>query len=563
MNNIKGIINIPDLCFKHGLKHIVISPGSRNAPLVISFLKHQKIKCYSIPDERSAGYFALGLSLYLNKPVGVLCTSGTATLNLAPSVAEAFYQNLPLIVFTADRPPEWIDQEDGQTINQTDIYRNFIKKSFIYPVNILDNDDLWFANRIISEALELSMLFPAGPVHINIPLKEPLYDNSLKSEKTSIRKIIKIEIPKVFVDNNYVKQIAIELNNYRKIMIINGFGRENQELKNHLYNIYNNKQAVIVAENISNLKSEEFISTPDSFFALMELLPKEFYPDLLITTGNSVVSKNMKQFFRKLNIEHWRLHSNLLFSDTYQNLSKEIKISPEIFFKIFEDVYQPDNKSFNYFEKLIKLQLSINNFNNIIFNEIPHSDLKSIFYVLNNLPENSTIFLSNSTPIRYSQLIKSRKDLTYYSNRGTSGIDGCLSTAVGYSSISESQNFIIIGDIAFMYDSNALWNKFGNNLKIILMNNGGGNIFKLIQNYDDYESIKDFFETKIDVDYKFIAKAFNLDYFFCDNFDDLNKFFYDFVNSEKKAILEIKTSPEINSFVYKEYFKKLIQYGKN
>lgn len=563
MNNRKGIINIPSLCLEHELNHIVISPGSRNAPLIINFLKHPEIKCYSIPDERSAGYFAIGLSLYLNKPVGILCTSGTAVLNLAPSIAEAYYQNLPIVIFTADRPPEWIDQEDGQTINQYDIYKNYVKKFYQYPVSITDNDDLWYANRIISTAIEEAKTFPAGPVHINIPLKEPLYDNIFKYERISINKSIKIEIPKIKIDDAYKKLLSEQLNKFRKIIIINGFGNKNNELNNELIKIHRNKQAIVIAENISNLTYEDFISTPESFFTLYENLPNYYYPDLLITTGNSVVSKKMKQFFRKIDkLEHWRINSNILFSDTYQHLTKEIRIPPEIFFKIFADNYITDDVTISFYEKISNIKQVLYTINDKIFDESPFSDLKSIKFILENIPRNSSVFLSNSTPIRYSQLIKARTDLSYYCNRGTSGIDGCLSTAIGYSTLSENPTFIIIGDVAFTYDSNALWNSYKNKIKIILMNNGGGNIFRIIQNYDDYDNVKEFFETYIYVNYENIAKAFGLNYFFCNNFEQLKIIFSDFINSEKSAILDIKTSPEINCLTYNEYFKKLLGYGK-
>lgn len=564
MSNRKGIINIPSLCSEHELNHIVISPGSRNAPLIISFLKHPGIKCYSIPDERSAGYFAIGLSLYLNKPVGLVCTSGTATLNLSPSIAEAFYQNLPIVIFTADRPPEWIDQEDGQTINQYNIYKNYIKRFYQYPVSITDDDDLWYANRIISSAIEEAKTFPSGPVHINIPLKEPLYDDISEYERISINKSIKIEIPKINIDDAYKKLLSEQINKFRKIIIINGFGNKNNELNNELIRIHRNKQAIVIAENISNLTCEDFISTPESFFTLYEQLPNNYYPDLLITTGNSVVSKKMKQFFRRIKkIEHWRINPNIPFSDTYQHLTKEIKIPPEIFFKIFAENYKTDKETFSFHEKLSDIKQNLHTISNKIFEELPYSDLKSLKFILDNIPKNSTVFFSNSTPIRYSQLIKARTDLFYYCNRGTSGIDGCLSSAIGYSVLSKNPTFIIIGDVAFIYDSNALWNNYKNNIKIILMNNSGGNIFRLIQNYHEYENVKDFFETNINVSYKEIAKAFELNYFFCNNFEQLKLTFLDFVSSEKSAILEIKTSPEINYSTYNEYFKKLLIYGKN
>lgn len=171
----QGIRNIPEICRLHGLTTAIICPGSRNAPLILSFTQHAAIDCISITDERCAGYIALGMSQMNADPVAVVCTSGTAVLNLAPSVAEAYYQNLPLIIFTADRPKEWIDQADGQTIRQNDIFKNYIKHSFELPLETVHPDDLWYFNRTVSQAIDTALKFPAGPVHINVPLREPLY----------------------------------------------------------------------------------------------------------------------------------------------------------------------------------------------------------------------------------------------------------------------------------------------------------------------------------------------------------------------------------------------------
>ena len=156
----QGIRNIPYICVQHGVKQAVISPGSRNAPLIISFNRCKALNCLSITDERSAGYFGLGIARASGNPVALVCTSGTAALNFGPAIAEAYYQNLPLVVFTADRPPEWIDQADGQTIRQTELFKNHVKQSFCLPVETSGEADRWYYDRLISHAVDLACQLP-------------------------------------------------------------------------------------------------------------------------------------------------------------------------------------------------------------------------------------------------------------------------------------------------------------------------------------------------------------------------------------------------------------------
>jgi 2-succinyl-5-enolpyruvyl-6-hydroxy-3-cyclohexene-1-carboxylate synthase len=172
---LQPIIDLASICAQKGVKNAILSPGSRCAPITLAFARHPDIQTRTISDERSAAFIALGMAQQLNMPVVLICTSGSAAYNYAPGVAEAFFQQIPLIVITADRPPEWIDQWDGQTIRQTEIYGKHVKGFFQFPDEYGHQDKVWHANRIVNEAINLSKEFPAGPVHINIPLREPFY----------------------------------------------------------------------------------------------------------------------------------------------------------------------------------------------------------------------------------------------------------------------------------------------------------------------------------------------------------------------------------------------------
>ena len=172
---LQPVVNIAEICARKGVENVVLSPGSRCAPLTIAFARHPKLTVRTVSDERAAAFIALGMAQTTGKPTVLICTSGTAALNYAPAVAEAFFLQVPLLVLTADRPPEWIDQLDGQTIRQQQVYGQHIKRSFDFPVALENPDAVWHTERMVSEALNEAVAYPAGPVHINVPLREPFY----------------------------------------------------------------------------------------------------------------------------------------------------------------------------------------------------------------------------------------------------------------------------------------------------------------------------------------------------------------------------------------------------
>lgn len=551
----QGVRNIPEICIRHGLRKAVICPGSRNAPLILSFTKHPLIDNISMTDERSAGYFALGMSQLNGDPVAIVCTSGTAVLNIAPAVSEAFYQNLPLIVFTADRPKEWIDQADGQTIRQTEIFRNYVKQSFEVPLETVHADDLWFFNRTVSQALDTALKFPAGPVHINIPLREPLY--TPLPEEFLIPAIIgtipnSSEINQETQDNFHGKW-----NNYGKKMIICGITRPNEALAEQLIKLSARTDTVVIAENLSNVTGEEIIYAPEPLIATFTDNEKPgFRPDLLITIGEGIVSKRLKQYLRAFPpAEQWHIGTSANYTDTYKTLSAILNVNPANFFK--EIVSQPEiasyeglkaknkNQALLHAEYLLKTGLN---------------DIRVVHDVLNEIPEHSIVHLSNSTAVRLAQLSPTRSGITYFCNRGTSGIDGCTSTAAGSAFISEKQVFLISGDLAFIYDSNALWNNFPQlNLKIVVINNNGGNIFSLIESGPEMDKARKYFVTPHNVKIKALTEAYGAGYLECCRIDDLSEAMKSLSEFKGTCILEIKTDARLNTKVYKEYYQYIKQ----
>ncbi len=553
-SNRRGVSELPYICESFGIQHAIISPGSRNAPLTIAFTSHPFIQCHSITDERSAGYFGLGMAQQLGKPVALICTSGTALVNYGPPLAEAFYLRIPLIAISADRPPEWIDQNDGQTIRQFNIFSNLVKKSFELPVETEKDEDLWLFRRKVSEAFNTAQNGLQGPVHINVPLREPLYDPLPEVvEKPSI---IFSESPSIEVNQLYWESLKEKLSAYPKKLIICGMQSPDTGLSSRIDQIIKQKNAVVIAENIANINADGPIETPDLFMAFLGMEQKvEFQPDLLITVGGPVVSKRLKKYLRHYQPkEHWHIGLEQPFIDTFQNLTKNIEISPEVFLGGLSDV-MAENQQYvlNAQQYLQQAKKAHHKF----IESTPYSDMAVYNLILEKLPEKCTLHLANSTPVRYSQLFPTNKELKYYSNRGTSGIDGCISTSAGAATVSDEINVAIVGDLAFIYDSNGLWNSnLPGNLRIIVIDNGGGNIFRLIDTSPVINPIRNFFETPHNIKLDKLCEAFGVEYQYASNLDEISKKTEQFFQpTGKPGVLHIKTPGDISAKIFKQYYQ--------
>jgi 2-succinyl-5-enolpyruvyl-6-hydroxy-3-cyclohexene-1-carboxylate synthase len=554
----QGIRDLPEILFSLGVENVVLCPGSRSAPITISFVKFGRQKCISIVDERSAAYFALGIVQFSMKPVAIVCTSGTAALNFAPAVSEAYYQNLPLIIITADRPVEWVDQADSQTIRQKNLYQNYCKASFDIPGDIFTADDLWYANRTVSQAVALSLTGDKGPVHLNIPLKEPLY-NPLP-EQSSNTSVIRFQENIFDREISDISGFAGNLNHFSKKWILLGVATPDAHLQELISSLAGRNDFLIITENTSNISGDNIITTPDTWIASLKESEKEILkPDLLITIGHSIVSKKLKIYLRNFApAEHWQISHSVTMMDTFKCLSRVIKTDAISFLKAI--INAPVNKS-DIISKICTDYRGLCNYSSAFLKVAPYSDLSCISFILNRLPSKSIVHLANSSPVRYSQISETRSDLNYFCNRGTSGIDGCTSTAAGAAYSSENPVFLITGDLAFLYDSNALWNNYINkNFKIIVTNNNGGNIFSLIDTSPEMDVAKEYFSTPHSVNISKLAEAYNFAYLSVKNEDELKSVFEKFLLTDKPTVLEIVTNAEHNSMVYKDYYKYIASY---
>ncbi len=553
----KHIQQLASLLLKKGITDIVISPGSRNAPMINTFAGIPEFDCRNIVDERSAAYFALGLALAKQKPVAIVCTSGTASLNYAPAIAEAFYQNIPLIVLTADRPDYWIDQAESQCIRQEGIYRNFVKKEVSLPLGETEKE-LWFAARQINECLNLAVSGNPAPVHINIPLEEPLHQ--LVQEELPEVKVIELTDIQHKVTESGFTRLAETISQSKKIMILAGQLNPNPDLEIALSKLVAETGALVLQEHLSNLANPQFCGSIDTVMAnILDRNAEDFQPDLLISLGGQFVSKSLKQFLRKSKpAEHWHLSLGGEHFDTYQSLTKVIKADPADFFDKVSEHTHCTGKA--YLQNWKNKENQVNQLRDKFVESIEFSDLKAFELIGQHIPKNSVVHLGNSSPVRYALIHKRVENTQYFSNRGTAGIDGCLSTAVGFASQSDKLNTIIMGDLSFFYDSNALWNKYvGSNLRIIVIHNGGGNIFSMIKGPADSPAFAEHFFAGNTHKAEVLAKAFGLDYFSATNKAELASALNEFYSQgqNKVALLEVFTDAEVNTRVFRELFKRV------
>ena len=505
-------------CRQFEIQTVVISPGSRNAPLTIGFSNHKDFETLSIVDERCAAFFALGIAQQTLKPVALVCTSGSALLNYYPAIAEAYYSQIPLVVISADRPAHLIDIGDGQTIRQENVFKNHI----LYSAN-LKEFDAENTIRILSKAFSL-LRQVKGPIHINAPFNEPLYEtiatmNDFRfiAEESDLQDTIDYE------------NLASQWNSAKKKMILVGVHSPNAALEILLDKVADDPSVLVFTETTSNLYNKRFVNSIDNL--IFNLTEEEFtslQPDILLTFGGMIVSKKIKKFLRDYSPkEHWHVNELRAF-DTYQVLSKHLKIDSHSFFKHFCELVDYDNKS-TYESTWTHYKQRIREKHNHYIKTAPYSDLKVFEQVLKVIPDFSEVQFSNSAIIRYSQLFEMNSTITVFCNRGTSGIDG-----------------------------NALWNNYiPTDVRIVIINNSGGGIFKIIPGPKKSTALK-YFETPHCLTAEHLCTMFGFEYSTAHNLKSLKEEvagFYD--KSDKPKVLEVFTPSDLNDLVLKEYINNL------
>ncbi len=540
--------HILQACLAEGITDIVISPGSRNAPLTIGFASNPDFNCYSIADERCAAFFATGMAQQLKKPVALLCTSGSALLNYYPAFAEAFYSEIPLVVLSADRPADKIDIGDGQTIRQANVYANHSLYNANLSEHVSPEND-----RLILEAMRTAK-HQKGPVHINIPFEEPLYETV--PELTS--KLAFFPESETIQEKQDFNAFVAAWNSAPKKMILTGVN-DPGVLSQDLVDFMGEEDSVLVlTETTSNLHHPNFIAHIDTLitpFSEEDFL--QLQPDLLLTFGGMVVSKRIKTFLRKYKPkQHW--HIDVLRAyDTFGALTEHIKSTPQSFFSFIKE-QNTVNRS-DYAPSIRHIFDYRTNRHWHYLSEAPFSDLKAYERILEALPSDSMLQISNSAAIRYAQLVPFYDSISVYCNRGTSGIDGSTSTAIGAAVASSKQTVLLTGDIGFFYDSNALWNQYiPDNFRIILVNNGGGGIFRILPGHRENKVFNRFFETSHHYNASHLAAMYHFDYYTANDEQELGEALRClFSDGGKPAILEVFTPEKLNDKILTDYFKAL------
>ncbi|WPY99663.1 2-succinyl-5-enolpyruvyl-6-hydroxy-3-cyclohexene-1-carboxylic-acid synthase [Christiangramia sp. OXR-203] len=558
------------LCVAKNIKHVVISPGSRNAPLTIGFTHHDDITAYSIVDERCAAFFALGIAQQKRTPVALVCTSGSALLNYYPAIAEAFYSDIPLVVISADRPIERIDIGDGQTIRQKNVFENHILYSAnLYSELVLEHqsEDVklqqkqFEARKHNEREINLALnkaIEDKGPVHINVPFYEPLYDTVQHIEVDPLQ--ILPELNEKHYSEAQLNSYVQEWNSAKRKMVIVGVAQPNLIEQRFLDMLAKDPSVIVFTETTSNIHHPDFFTRIDTLVGPIEKegnkeeLFRKLQPDILLTFGGMIVSKKIKNFLRNYSPKHhWHVDSKKAYN-TFFCLNKHFETEVNDFFHSFMPLTETVASDYGNFWKDIKSNRQ--NRHEEYMSEIPYSDLKAMQLIVPEVPDHSIVHFANSSTIRYAQLFEWDRSLNTFCNRGTSGIDGSTSTSVGAAVASDKPVLFITGDLSFFYDSNALWNDhIPSNYRIILLNNSGGGIFRILPGNKDSENFDTYFETTHELQAKPVCELYGIDYSKAANeqeIEDELKAFFD--TSEKPKLLEIFTPRKMNDKVLLEYF---------
>lgn len=549
------VFTIARVCRSFGIEHAVISPGSRSAPLVLAFLRESAIHCHVMADERSAAFTAMGMAQQYRKPVVLICTSGTALANYFPAVAEAYYQRIPLLILSADRPPELLNQQDGQMIMQKGIFGKHVLGSHELMCFEEDHTDHSLTERILLQALEESMSENGfGPVHINVPLREPLYN--LREPEAIAEKGI---AHRNFLSNSAVRlpkihQFSDAWRKAERKLIVAGQMPPSKNL-NYLMNAFiNQDDVVLIADVASNLHDSSNAPLFDTVLQhLKEQEKNALRPDFVLSFGGPLVSKSLKTWLKSQKPDwHFRIDANPGVIDTYNNLTDPLhaELQPYLEALLSMNIFRgPGSKPY------ADLWRNLNSHTGKRIRDFHLQQLwcepTVVFHLLNKMPDNSQLQVSNSSPVRWvSWNGIPNKALQIFCNRGTSGIDGSISTAVGAAKARPHQLVTLLtGDMSLIYDEHAFWqNELPSNLRVVVLNNGGGNIFNWIDGPSGHPYALPFFTTPHQRNIESLAKGYGLPYLKANHFNAyqsaLNELFQP---SNKPILLEVDLTSETNS----------------
>lgn len=456
---------------EYGIRRCVLSAGSRNLPFVHSVEEDPYFECYSVVDERSAGYFALGLAQQSAEPVVISCTSSTATCNYWPPVAEAFYQNVPLVVLTSDRDPAKLGQLEDQMIDQVGMYDRHVRKSVNLPI-VRDDGDFHYCWRLVNEALLELDHHGGGPVQINVPSR--WYSTSFTvSELPRVRRITRVDHETSDVE---WRNRAAKLRSCSRVLVACGQGVPSDSLKKALEGFFGCYNSAIAVEYMSNALVDGSVNTSVCFDSRY-VTPKkfaEFVPEVVISYGGNIM-QGLKEMLRGSNadMEHWLIDEGGKVCDAFGHITSVFECSPEFFFRrMTELVGDGAANDMIYYNSIASYAASV------VYPEFEWGNIYAIKNVVERIPSGSVLHLSINDSIRIANFFRLQPNISVYANIGTHGIDGCMSSLMGQSQTAEGLAFLVTGDLAFFYDMNSLRIRHvGSNVRILLCNNHGGEEF--------------------------------------------------------------------------------------
>lgn len=550
-SSLRNVQILVALLKKYEVKNIVISAGTRHTPLVHSVEQDDYFKTYSVVDERSASFFAIGLIEELREPVAICCTSGTAAANYVSAANEAFYQQLPLLILTADRNHYYMFQQEEQMIPQENLYSSVCKRVVTLP-HVRDEKDFWYCSRICNEALLELRHGEYGPVHINFIVENdyPLHQGIVRFEQQNLPDVRKID--RLTLEDSEEKwKNKAQLLKKSKILIVYGqYGVLNSKDMENLEKFARNYNCVFSVDLLSNLKTDYSVPTFTMCRTLNGPEIEKLCPDILITmNAHSISDIKLRMAQSKDKFMHWHVSAKGEVSDPFKCLPDVIECSPNKFFEKFAELSKEESKHTYYEEwkaeyKKIGLNGSLNE------EPLPYSSLYATQQFVKNIPEKSLLHIANSNSIRLANYFDVKPNITVYGNRGAHGIDGSMSAFIGQAHISGRPSFLLIGDLSFFYDMNALWNRYvGNNVRILVCNNSGGAIFHSYPNTTNIPTLDEHIAAQHKTSIKGWVTSRGFKYLCANSKDEFNDAFGEFMDLdiESPVVLEVFTDKEVDA----------------
>lgn len=560
-----------DVLAAQGVKTFFISPGSRNTPLLTALSARDRLRKHIINDERMSGFAALGYSLVRREPTALICTSGTALYNYAPAIAEAYYQHIPLIVISADRPAQWIDQDDSQTLRQNGALRNIVKRSYDVHCDAgatsecrnaeFGSEKEWYVNRTANEAFLTATTGIPGPVHINMQFANPL--NGLREYGERRPRLVRCIASDKRLARKELEELAEEARD-KRILVVAGFMQPDAALNKAISRFAALPNVAVICETISNLHLQGKPYMADSLLSHLSDGDKErLCPDIVITVGGALVSRMLKEFIRKsARTQHWTLADTDVSVDCMQRLTLHIEASPAAFFsgmagalrKALTAKAERGSLAVTYAEDVEKMKRTAYASGRARINGAPWSELKALDRIFSRIPSSYNLFLSNGTCVRYAQLLMTRLPHACYCNRGVSGIDGTNATALGGAIAYKGTTLLITGDMSFAYCPEVMqMRSLGGDLRIIVMNNSGGGIFRFIPTTRDLSIREEYFCSDPELPVEKLAEAYGWTYLRATNEKELDTALSRFA-ATPASLLEIKVDKDISARTLIDYF---------